>query len=272
MPDEPHDENLDDALFGEGSAPPPPSRPSPGPGDDLEWFADADDALPALPPLSAEEDDDELFFGPRDLEPIGAPAPQRASDPDAEGPIVDAAMFGTSAGAVEGSAAGLTRRELHARPLRHDRGKRLVVALLVAGVVLLVGAGVLAFASGDDSGNQTQVKVVGTDLPSTTVTTRPATSAPTTVAPTTVAPTAAPTTRSGGVVTPARTTPPPAETDPAVQDTQPNPCASSVSATQETTPESSTTTSTSTSTTTTTSAPTTTAPGCASATSTRRRQ
>jgi hypothetical protein len=215
MPDEPHDEdlgNLDDALFGEGSAPPPPSRPSSGPGDDLDWLDEgADSSLPELPPLSAEQDDDELFFGPRDLEPIGAPTAPPASDPDAEGPIVDAAMFGTTAAAA-GMAATPTRRELHGRPPGHDRGKRVVVALLVGGLVLLVGAGVVAFASGSDTGKETQVKVVGTDLPSTTVTTRPATTAPATVAPTEPPTTAKPAT--AGTVAPARTNPPVQATDP----------------------------------------------------------
>jgi hypothetical protein len=218
MPDEPRDElgNIEDALFGGGDAPPPPpSGPAATPADDLDWIDEGLDAgFPELPPLSPE-DDDALFFGPRDdLEPITTPAPVAGSDPETEGPIVDAAIFGTTAGAA--GATTPTRRELHARPdPRDSRRRRLVAALVVAGLVLLVGAGVAAVASGGDSGGDTQVKVVGTDLPSTTVTTRPATTAPATVAPTTVAPTEPPTTaRPAGNVTPARPSPPVVQTDP----------------------------------------------------------
>jgi hypothetical protein len=176
-------------------------------------------------------DDDELFFGPRDLEPIGAPSPVPASDPDAEGPIVDAAMFGTAGAAA---AAAPTRREMHGRPPGRDRGKRVVVALVVGGLVLLVGAGVLAFASGGDTGKETQVKVVGTDLPSTTVTTRPATTVPATAAPT-AAPTEPPTTAkpaTAGTVAPTRTNPPVQATDPPPPPPTEPPTSSSTTTTQ----------------------------------------
>src|SRR5262249_36273407 len=141
---------------------------------DLGWLdAEAADAAdtgesgppPITPPPSSARpvSEDALLFG------------------DGDDPNADAAVFGTAAGAT--ATASLTRRELHAREVRHHRRRRVAVALLVGGVVLVAGAGVAALASGGDSNNDAAVKVVGTELPSTTVTTRPVTTAPPTVAP-----------------------------------------------------------------------------------------
>jgi hypothetical protein len=145
-----------------------------------------------------------------------AAAATRASVSGAEGPIVDAAIFGMASAS---QPQPRSRRELHGGS-HTDRRRRLLTLVLVVALIALIGGGIAAVTQGDgdSSAVKPEVKVVGTALPTTTPSTRPATTVPATAAPTappaTAAPAAHTNTNNNTSTTPVRTNPPVVVTDP----------------------------------------------------------
>ena len=193
-------EDLDAALFGGGASTPAPP-PEPAPAGDIDWFADvegqsasppdpteaaevsgaifgtaaaADDAAPLFPDPGTD-----WMFEPESeapIVPIGMAGDDVPPSPSAaEGPIVAAAIFGM---AGDPPPQPLSRRELKSRPPA-DRRRRVLTLVVVVALLALVGIGVAAVATGggDETAAKAQVKVVGTALPTTTASTRPATTA-----------------------------------------------------------------------------------------------
>ena len=164
MSDDAHDDelgDLDDALFGDGDAKPAPPRDQ-APKADIDWFAgieetraagaaaaggaaagaDVFDAAPPIVSAPDPEDFPDLVGDPEGSpdtewvfqeEPVASAAPD-TSNPDAEGPIVDAAIFGA---AGDPPPQPLSRRELNARP-RADRRRRVLTLVLVVALIALV--------------------------------------------------------------------------------------------------------------------------------------
>ncbi len=230
--------DLDDALFGDGDAKPAPPRDQ-APKADIDWFAGIEepraaggagagaasgaDVFDAAPPIVSAPDPEDFpdlvgdAEGSPDTEwvfqeePAASAAPD-PSTPDAEGPIVDAAIFGA---AGDPPPQPLSRRELNARR-RADRRRRVLTLVLVVALTAVVGVGIAAVLTGgsNTSAAKSEVKVIGTELPTTTPSTRPTTTAaPATAAPTTPPATAAPAPAANNTTnrntTPVRTNPPP---------------------------------------------------------------
>ena len=227
---------------------PPPPRDQ-APKADIDWFAGIEEpraaggagagaasgagVFDAAPPIVSAPDPEDFpdlvgdAEGSPDTEwvfqeePAASAAPD-ASNPDAEGPIVDAAIFGA---AGDPPPQPLSRRELNARP-HADRRRRVLTLVLVVALTAVVGFGIAAVLAGgsNTSAAKSEVKVIGTELPTTTPSTRPATTAaPATAAPTTPPATAAPAPAANNTTnrntTPVRTSPP--ASDPSPEDPAP---------------------------------------------------
>jgi hypothetical protein len=210
-------EDLDAALFG-SSATPPPSDATPPSDSDLDWLTVSDSALPTPPPVPAGDDSIGDLFGDGDGDGDGDDGDDSAGDRFGDGDDGDDDVLFAPLAAVAASpapSAPLSRRELHSHRSADDRRKRLLVLAGVIALVLVVGLGAVAVAGrGEGSEAKSQVKVVGTALPTTTPSTRPVTTAaPVTLAPTAPPATAAPVLNNANT-TPVRTNPPVVATDP----------------------------------------------------------
>jgi hypothetical protein len=232
-PDDPEASGLDDALFGEDTAPNPVVR--------LPGTTDRDDALDdalfgaepsAAGPTGVRADDDPSVAAALFGADAAAPPPPHADDgawvaaAAAADPAADASLFDDAPGGV-GAGATVRRAPIDRGPRRGARG---VVAAVAALLVLgLGGVAYAVLATRDDGQGKPKVKVQGVSAtassrpadPSTSSTTSTTAATTTTVAPTTT--TAPPTTTPAPVATtpeapvvtePPVEIPPPVDTDP----------------------------------------------------------